>query len=46
MPYKRIDTHLSYIILIIFSFILGYAIGEHKTNKHPISPNTSLSLGK
>lgn len=38
MFYKRIDAHLSYIILIIFSFILGHAIGEYNTNKHPIPP--------
>jgi hypothetical protein len=30
MPYKRIDIYLCTIILIIFSFVLGYAVGEHK----------------
>jgi len=28
MPYKRIDLYLCTIILIIFSFALGHAIGE------------------
>jgi len=30
MPYKRIDIYLCTIILIIFSFALGHAIGENE----------------
>ena len=30
MPYKRIDLYLCTIILIMFSFVLGHAIGEHE----------------
>ena len=30
MLYKRIDLYLCTIILIIFSFVLGHAIGENE----------------